>query len=194
MGNPEIKNRFTGEIIIEAGKYANIREAVEKHRANLRGADLYGANLYGADLRGANLYGANLRGADLYGANLRGADLLGAKNLKIHFQHCPEEGSFIAWKKAKNHLLKIVIPNEAKRTSCIINRKCRAEYVKTIAIFDLDGTPTHKNTIAKGLYSGIEYKIGEITKSDSYDDNIFVDCTHGIHFFITRKEAEEFEM
>ena len=30
MGNPEIKNRFTGNIIIPAGKYASIKEAVEK--------------------------------------------------------------------------------------------------------------------------------------------------------------------
>ena len=53
------------------------------HRADLRGANLYGAALYRADLRGANLYGADLheadlRFADLHEADLRFADLHGA--------------------------------------------------------------------------------------------------------------------
>ena len=43
-----IKNRFTDAIIVEAVKYANIREAVEKSRANLSRANLFGANLSGA--------------------------------------------------------------------------------------------------------------------------------------------------
>jgi uncharacterized protein YjbI with pentapeptide repeats len=74
----EIKNRFTGDIII-AGKYESIKDALEKNRgANLRGANLEGANLEGANLGGANLRGANLIGANLRGANLRGANLIGA--------------------------------------------------------------------------------------------------------------------
>jgi len=105
--NIQIKNRFTGSIILESEK-TTWKEAVEEAKANLhgadlrsanlreanlRGADLHGADLYGADLRGADLYGVNLygadlreanlreaglRGADLYGVNLRGADLYGA--------------------------------------------------------------------------------------------------------------------
>jgi len=257
MGNPEIKNWFTGAVIVEAGKYANIREAVEKSRANLSradlsgadlsranlsradlsganlsranlsranlsranlsgadlsGADLSGANLSRADLSRANLYEANLSGADLSGANLSranlsradlsGADLSGAnlyeanlyeaKNFKLHFQHCPQEGSFIAWKKAQGYLLKIVIPNDAKRTSCVINRKCRAEYVKTIAIFDLDGKQQKEGIEARGLHdSNTIYQVGRITKADKFDPDIFNDCSHGIHFFPTREEAEE---
>ena len=62
--NIEIKNRFTGDIIV-AGEYDSVRRAVTKHKA-----DLCGANLCGADLCGANLSGANLRGANLRGANI----------------------------------------------------------------------------------------------------------------------------
>ncbi|MFA5753633.1 MAG: pentapeptide repeat-containing protein [Bacteroidales bacterium] len=104
--NIQIKNRFTGSIILESEK-TTWKEAVEEAKANgismreanlrgadlceadlreadLRGADLRGAglceaNLRGADLYGANLYGANLREANLYGANLRGAELCNAK-------------------------------------------------------------------------------------------------------------------
>jgi len=60
--NIEIKNRFTGKIIING--------------ADLREADLLGANLRGADLREADLLGANL-----YGANLPIVHIKGTANL-----------------------------------------------------------------------------------------------------------------
>lgn len=77
----EIKNRFTGEVIVSGD--VSIKELVEINRANLRDAnlrdaDLFGANLFGANLRDADLRGANLYGADLSGTNLLGADLSGA--------------------------------------------------------------------------------------------------------------------
>jgi hypothetical protein len=76
--NIEIKNRFSGEIIL-CGEYESIKECLEKNKtANLSGANLYGANLSGADLSGANLSRADLYGADLYGADLSGANLYGA--------------------------------------------------------------------------------------------------------------------
>ena len=73
--NPEIKNIFTGAVIVPAGKYASTREAVEKSMANLRGANLSEADLSEADLSGANLRGADLSEADLREADLRWADL-----------------------------------------------------------------------------------------------------------------------
>ena len=36
------------------------------------------------------------------------------------------------------------------------------------------------------------YRVGEIVRPDSYDPDIRVECSHGIHFFITRKEAEDY--
>ena len=163
-------------------------------RADLQGADLWGADLQGADLQradlqGAYLRGAYLRGAYLQGADLRGADLRGAEGIP-DFMNCPEEGSFIAWKQGINKcIIKIEIPAKAKRTSCLISRKCRAEYIKTLRIWDSEGKSIEKcvgshdrNTV---------YEVGKITKPDKYCDDIRIDCSHGIHFFITKKEAEE---
>ena len=100
---------------------ANLREAdlrgADLYGANLREADLRGAELYGANLREADLYGADLRGADLYGANLYGAYLTGAENLNLPIA-CPEEGSFIGFKKCRNELIvKLEIPADALRCS-----------------------------------------------------------------------------
>ena len=73
----QIKNRYTGEIIVEM-EAETLKEVVEKNKVILRGADLWGANLRGANLRGADLQEANLRGVDLQGADLREANLWGA--------------------------------------------------------------------------------------------------------------------
>lgn len=52
MGNEKIRNWYTGEIIIPAGKYENVREAVEKNGASLDRASLDGASLNRASLVG----------------------------------------------------------------------------------------------------------------------------------------------
>jgi len=85
----EVKNRFTGNVIV-SGKYESIKNCLEKNRdADLGGANLGGANLgdaYLGDayLRGANLRDANLRDANLGDANLGGANLRGA-NLGVKY-------------------------------------------------------------------------------------------------------------
>jgi hypothetical protein len=126
---------------------------------------------------------ADLKGADLKGANLREADLEGAD--LPHFQICPEEGAFIAWKALRNNgsktIAKIQIPEDAQRTSSLVGRKCRASH---IIVLEGEGeSPT--NDIK------LQYKPGEVVRADSFDPDIRVECSHGIHFFMTRKEAEE---
>jgi hypothetical protein len=164
--------------------------------ANLSGANLSGANLSRAYLSGANLSGADLSGADLSGANLSRADLSGAlidniELIKKFFWIIPEQGSFEAWKKLANGCIaKIIIPARAKRTCNLKNRKCRSEYVKTLAIWDANG-----KKITEGINGTheerIKYTVGKITRADKYDDSVFLDCTHGIHFFLTKQEAIE---
>ena len=72
-----IKHRYTETTLCEFD-VETVKQAAEKGKAYLRGADLRGADLRGANLYGANLDGADLRGAYLRGADLRGADLRGA--------------------------------------------------------------------------------------------------------------------
>ena len=146
--------------------------------ANLRGANLRGANLQGSDLQGANLKSANLQGANLLGANLYGADLRDA--ILPHFQLVPEEGSFVGYKKVDSgEVITLSIPTFAKRTSSLVGRKCRASSVVV-----LKGS-------GKSDRGGV-YIEGKEYFPDAYDGDIRVECTSGVHFFITRKEAEEY--
>lgn len=38
-----------------------------------------------------------------------------------------------------------------------------------------------------------QYETGKRVTSDKYDPNPLVECSHGIHFFITEEEAEAYE-
>ena len=173
--------------------------------AYLRGADLSGANLSGADLIGADLSGANLsgaylrradlrraylrradlRGADLRRADLRGADLREADLREARLPHFQiPDGDLIGWGNKGGHIVKMRIPAEAKRTASLVGRKCRAEWVDVLEIEGADECRSSGGV-------GIVYRVGETVRPDSYDDDIRIECTHGIHFFQTRLEAEE---
>ena len=153
-------------------------------RANLTRADLYGAYLYGANLSGANLYGADLSRADLPGADLYGADH--AEAALAQTVVCPE-GDIIGWKKCQGgRLVKLLIPSDAKRSNAS-GRKCRAEYAKVLAI--LDGNESVDE--ARSQHNpGFIYRVGEMVHPDAFDEDRWNECAPGIHFYITRAEAE----
>ena len=174
------------------------------YEANLSGADLSGADLREANLSGANLSGANLSGADLSGADLRGADLSGAnlrlaKNIPSYACRlvCPEEGSFIGFKKAhttapdfREAIVKLLITEDAKRSSAT-TRKCRCDKAKVISITSLDGKKNF--TTAYSYYDRIfQYTVGQTVIIDDFDEERWNECSTGVHFFITREEAIDY--
>jgi hypothetical protein len=189
---------------------ANLRRAdfsgAYLSNCNFSGADLFdanftGANLEGASLKNALLYctnlghttlvdadlsGANLNTANLYCANLKGAcidDISTVKTLMYDLQ-CPEEGSFIAWKKCKNNVIvKLLIPEDAKRCSAT-SRKCRASKAIVLEIYGADVAISSHD--AKFVY-----RVGETVEVYDFCDNRWDECSAGIHFYITRKEAEQ---
>ena len=155
----------------------NIKEILDKHLKWLK------------DEEGGER--ANLEDANLEGANLRDANLEGAKNFKeleglfISYTSICPEGTLIGWKKCRDNIIvKLEIPAEAKRSNAT-GRKCRAEYVKVIEVFNAEvGISQHDNKT--------EYKAGEIVRPDKWNDNRWEECSAGIHFFITRAEAERY--
>jgi len=169
--------------------------------ANLRGADLYGAdlrganlsfaNLRGADLYGANLYGADLRGADLYGANLYGANLRGAENIPYIPLFIPE-GECIVWKRCKDYIIKLKLLEDSKRSRAT-TEKCRCDKALVLEIQNADGSKADVTEVSSKEYAPITYKVGEVAYADSWDDNRWNDCSHGIHFFIDRQMAVNYK-
>ncbi len=168
---------------------ANLREA-DLSGASLHGANLSGAYLNGANLNEGNLHGANLREADLSGASLHGANLSGAYlngAILPDFQ-IPQEGELIVYKAlADKRIAKLLIPIKAARTASLVGRKCRAEYAGVIEIRSKKGRSVK---LGRSKYDGTRYKVGKIVRPDRYDPDIRVECANGIHFFLTKEEAE----
>ena len=168
-----------------------LSNSVEGVRANLRGADLMGADLMGADLRGAYLRGAYLRDAHLRNANLMGADLMGAIGISLA---CPEKGEFTGFKQAHNErdkvIVELLILSDSKRSSAA-GRKCRCDKAKVIDITSLDGNIHYKSALSFHDANFV-YTVGETVTAKDFDYDRWNECAPGIHFFITRQEAEEY--
>ena len=196
-------------------RFANLSSA-DLSNADLRSADLRFADLSNADLRSANLSSANLSSANLRFANLRFADLssadlsnadlssanLSSANLNSadlrYLKHnectgfllpqCPSEGSFIAWKKAGGKIVKLLVTDDAKRSSAT-TLKCRCSKAKVLGIENLDGTDSGLTEIKSNHDDNFIYRVGEIVEVDNFDKDRFNECSTGIHFFIARESA-----
>lgn len=132
-----------------------------------------------ADLCGANLCDANLRGANLCGAKL--SELQAARMSIV------PEGDIIGWKSCCDGVIvKLLIPKEAKRSNST-GRKCRAEFADVLEII---GAQVGYSKIPSGG-ERLEYRKGERVKCvKPFDDCWWNECSTGIHFYITRAEAE----
>ena len=179
----QIKARHTDKILY-SGEHESIKDAVvagvkvrvDLSWADLRGCDLSGAYLVGADLRGCYLNGVNLYGASLSGAKL---DPLAIARLSI----CPE-GDIVGWKKIREGICKLLIPSTAKRSNAT-GRKCRAEFA---VVLELPEGCTEGRSLRS---PGFIYRVGETVRPrEPFCEDRWQECASGIHFYITREEAE----
>ena len=166
----EIFSRWTGKVLVSIAA-ETLKDAVVQ--AIKSRADLFGANLSGADLSEANLSRANLK-------ELKNAELVLARTLIV-----PESGQFTGWKKCKNNVIvKVMIGKNARRSSAS-GRKCRAGYVKVLEVFGAEfGVSSYDNKT--------EYRVGQIVRCDKWEEDRWQECAGGIHFFLTRIEAENY--
>ena len=177
-----------------------VLELIAKGNQNkLNEYDFYGANLRSANLRSANLRSANLSGANLSGANLRSANLSGANLLNVRYDECtgffalvcPEEGSFIGYKKANGHIVKLRITEDALRSSAT-SRKCRCSKAEVLSITTLDGEDDGLTSIPSNYDSDFIYRVGTTVEVEDFETDRWDECAAGIHFFITRQEAVQY--
>ena len=78
------------------------------------------------------------------------------------------------------------MPAEAKRHNAT-GRKCRAEFAKVIAL------PEGVDVCHSRYDAAFEYRVGEFVRpSNGFGEDRFEECAPGIHFFLTRIEAENY--
>jgi len=102
----------------------------------------------------------------------------------VHYQ-IPQEGELIVWKKLREGICKLRIPPDAKRTGSIVGRKCRCEFAVVLEL--PKGTE-----IGHGTHDGTLYRKLQIVRADAYDPDPRVECSHGVHFFLSKEEAEDY--
>ena len=133
---------------------------------------------------GANLSYADLRGADLNGANYNELS-------SFLLSQCPSEGSFIGWKKANGFIIKLLITENAKRSSAT-SLKCRCSEAKVLDIQNIDGSISDIKEICSDYDNSFIYKLGELISVTNFDENRWNECSTGIHFFISREIAVKY--
>ena len=177
---------MTDANMVEANLHDAIMSYATMSGANMIYADLSYANVCGADLSDANMSGTNMSGANMRGANMRGANLCGAnmcdadrlrKGIKL-------SEPIIGWKKCQNKVLvKLEIPRGAIVFS-INNNECRTDKAKVLEIIGGDR--------AYSKHKFFSYYVGDIIEVFNFNCEYNVECAEGIHFFRTRKEAEDY--
>jgi hypothetical protein len=88
-------------------------------------------------------------------------------------------GTIIGWKKVEGGTVKLSVPAEAQRSNAT-GRKCRAEFADALEGEGFTGKHGPRT----------EYHPGTRVYPDSWDPDRWNECSHGIHFFLTREEAE----
>jgi hypothetical protein len=164
---------------------------------DLTGVRLFGANLTDADLTGTNLTDASLFDANLTGANLTGANLTDAiltfadlTNTILDDKEQCRKGivltePMIGYKNSdEGKIITLEIPICAKVFS-INNYKRRTNKCKVI---DMQG-----ETELRSIHDiDFKYHVGDEIEIEDFDENYNVECGAGIHFFLNRKEAENY--
>ena len=152
--------------------------------STLTRADFQGANLAWADLRSCVFDNTDLRDCNFMYANLRGSEYVPYIPLQ-----CPSDGAFIGWKKVNNVLIKLEIPADAKRSSATTN-KCRCDKAKVLGFYDSLGVNELDITeLVNNEYEECKYVKGEIVYPDFFDEDRWNECSHGIHFFVNKQDA-----
>lgn len=108
----------------------------------------------------------------------------------------PQGVDLIGWKAlAFGIIAKLLIPADAKRTASMVKpKRCRAEYVIPLE-FDYSHTRNaalYRETAfchVAGYRWKTRYRLGEPTRADSYNGDVMLYETNGIHFFIDRDDA-----
>lgn len=160
----------------------------------MKGANFKNSKMVTASFRYCDMRECNIEDADLFGAVLEFADLRGTvsnEGTKWFRLRCPEKGAFLGYKKCVNdRMVQLLIPADAKRTSATLP-SCRCNKAKVLTIKSFDFTRNFDEAWSL-VDENFIYKKGEWVEVKDFNENRWQDSTTGIHFWMTRAEAEAY--
>ena len=134
------------------------------------------------DMR-ADLSGADLPRADLSRADLSGVDL---SNKEFRLGKVLDE-PLTGYKKTKEGVIITAEIPKGAIVFCINGSKCRTNRAK---ITDMAG----KELMHSSYDDRFEYRLGQEIEIENFNLMYNVECASGFHFFLTRNEAEEYDV
>lgn len=159
-------------------------ENVKFIKCNCRSVDYYNAQfLHTIFLK------CDMDNADFMSSNINDAMISPSMKMK-----CPETGSFTGYKICKSItdrrvLVELEIPADAKRSSGT-SKKCRCDKAKVVDLIVIS-TGDRIDMAQNSFYPmrQLKYVRNEYVYADSFDENRWNHCTHGIHFFMDKDYA-----
>lgn len=132
---------------------------------------------------------------------------------ELYPMSCPRNGEFTAYKAvaltdftgdlyqtimpATFGIATLLVPSHAERSSAF-GKKCRCSEAIVVAIEEYDFRTGERKGFKHTGFSfcastfGTVYEVGKTVYSDWFDENRFNECSHGIHFFMTKLDAKRF--
>lgn len=113
-------------------------------------------------------------------------------NLPSRFRDPLEQSkSYIGWKKLQGgSICKLLIPEDAVKLKVVNSNKCRSNKAKVLYLINREGCKVNKGY--SFFKNSFIYRVGEEVIPDNFDSDRWNECSHGINFFLTREEAEDY--
>lgn len=195
-GKNLVESNFDGTTFFNVDfSYAVLNKSIMRH-CIFNNCSFYKASLKDVDLQSAvfsncTMKRADIRGANFYAASLNDTEIDGvlADEATSYFKlRCPAEGPFLGYKKLQDdRIAMLLIPEDAKRTSATCNT-CRCSKAKVLAVRSFD-QKIHYDYGISTINDDFVYNVGEWVFADEFEDNRWIDATHGIHFWMSWEEA-----
>ncbi len=153
------------------------------------------------DVREANFRWLDFTGADFSGSNFYSTlfeyatteDITYNDDTKYYSMVCPETGPFVAWKCCTDlRVVQLLVPADARRVSATADT-CRCDKAKVLSIKSIDETKSYtwaQSTVDPDFY----YEVGKwVEPANGFEPNRWRDSSQGIHFFMERQQAVDYQ-
>lgn len=155
-------------------------------------------NFSNADIRQAVFHECTFENSTFENCKYKDAEFRNCINAPDLPMACPREGEFVAYKKCRfgyfgesSVIVKLLVPQDALRSSATSN-KIRVSKAK---VLDIRQPNNAKFDFAYSVYDpSFEYRVGKTVQVPNFNMDRYCQCAPGIHCFMTKEEAMEYNI
>lgn len=176
-----------------------------------RNVDFTGCRFYDCIFESCSFYACNFNEAIISDKLFKSCSF--DYNTLFIRQVCPENGSYIGYKKAYTFavdkkkdpitdilypvsvdylpvIVKLRITDDSKRSSAT-SKKCRASKCEVVSITNIHETVSYNLAFSSHDPSFV-YEVGKVIEVEDFDEDRWNECSTGIHHFLNREDAVDY--